>query len=403
MKVYPFLQVRSKAVQTFTVKVLIDVFELLLFLAGAYYLVTAFFSLRSQNKPSENEDKLSFAVLIPAHNEESVIGDLISSVKNTDYPKEKIGVFVIADGCDDKTASISKNLGACVIETEYRGSKGKALSELFEYVRGGGVRFDCIAVFDADNIVSPSFFGEINERLSRGEKIVQGYTDSKNPYDSWVSNAHSLWYWITNRVSLAGRDYLNLGARLCGTGFAFKTELLEEVPFDTESVAEDCEYTAKLALNNVKVSFCERAVVYDEKPITIRQSVLQRCRWTKGITSVQGEYTFKLLKKGKINAVLGLWSDFLSIAVFLVLALSKLLGVCGLWQTAFGEIALYIYLGMSVLCVVLALVKDKKLNGKVMLNIFGFLIFIISWIPVGVFGFFGSKDKWYHTSHGKRV
>ena len=40
--------------------------------------------------------------------------------------------------------------------------------------------YDAFCVFDADNIVSPDFFLEMNKKLCGGEKIVQGYRDIKN-------------------------------------------------------------------------------------------------------------------------------------------------------------------------------------------------------------------------------
>jgi cellulose synthase/poly-beta-1,6-N-acetylglucosamine synthase-like glycosyltransferase len=41
--------------------------------------------------------------------------------------------------------------------------------------------YDAVAVFDADNLVSPNFLMEMNKQMCKGFKVVQGYIDSKNP------------------------------------------------------------------------------------------------------------------------------------------------------------------------------------------------------------------------------
>jgi cellulose synthase/poly-beta-1,6-N-acetylglucosamine synthase-like glycosyltransferase len=46
-------------------------------------------------------------------------------------------------------------------------------------------KYDAVCIFDADNLVHPNFLKEMNSRLCHGEKIIQGYLDTKNPEDSW--------------------------------------------------------------------------------------------------------------------------------------------------------------------------------------------------------------------------
>ena len=82
-----------------------------------YQLVISICSLvKLKDKPILEEKVNRFMMIIPAHNEESVIGNLIESLKKQDYPKELYDIYVIADNCTDKTAQIAKNLGAIVYE-----------------------------------------------------------------------------------------------------------------------------------------------------------------------------------------------------------------------------------------------------------------------------------------------
>ena len=86
-------------------------------------------------KPAQNLHK--YAVLIAARNEETVIGNLIDSIRQQDYPSELVDIFVVADNSDDRTYEIAKSLGAKCYErkdTEHR-TKGFALQYLVECIR----------------------------------------------------------------------------------------------------------------------------------------------------------------------------------------------------------------------------------------------------------------------------
>jgi len=61
-------------------------------------------------------------------------------------------------------------------------------------------------------------------------------------------------------------------------------------------LTEDLEFTMKLALNNYKVAWAHNAVVYDEKPITLKQSWNQRKRWMQVMPTVQADIWARCLK-----------------------------------------------------------------------------------------------------------
>ena len=92
---------------------------------GGYY---GFITLFSFYKKKENKDYTpnnTFAMVVAAHNEEVVIGKLIESLKNQEYPKEMYDIFVIADNCTDKTAEIARACGANVYERFNKDKRGK--------------------------------------------------------------------------------------------------------------------------------------------------------------------------------------------------------------------------------------------------------------------------------------
>ena len=77
-----------------------------------YQLIVSLCSLvKLKDKPLIEDKDHKFMAIIPAHNEESVIKNLIESLNNQDYPKELLDIYVIADNCTDNTAKIAKEEG----------------------------------------------------------------------------------------------------------------------------------------------------------------------------------------------------------------------------------------------------------------------------------------------------
>lgn len=384
---------------TYVIHTSIDLLCFFLFMVGSYYTIIGFFSLfgRRINPKSDNLNR--FAVIIPAHNEADVITDAIKSIYNTDYPKDKISIFVIADGCTDKTAALAEKAGAIVVSKSDSTCKGDALNKGFSIVSNYGL-FDAVAVFDADNIVDNDFFFAMNERLNSGFECIQGYIESKNPHESRTAYAHSMWYWITNRTMQSGRSVLGFGSKLCGTGFVITVQLLDLLKKSQGTFAEDAEYTCILDLEGVKVDFAENAVVYDEKPLTSVESFRQRKRWAKGVFDVQKKYTSTLLRQGHFNGVLNLWGDTLAPFAFGGLLLSALIFKNGIWSTLWGKISLGLYVLLNMLITLLALVKDKKLEKGTIAYFFSFIAYLLSWIPIGITSVLSfGESEWYHTKH----
>src|SRR5690242_16080598 len=56
----------------------------------------------------KSEQAIRFAILIPAHNEETVLGDLLESLRSLDYPHDSYSVHVVADNCTDSTAVLAR-------------------------------------------------------------------------------------------------------------------------------------------------------------------------------------------------------------------------------------------------------------------------------------------------------
>jgi len=141
--------------------------QLIIVFFTLYYFIIAFFGIYKKNENKILTPKNTFAIIIAAHNEQQVIGQLIENLRVLNYPRELYDMYVVADNCKDKTANIAKNAGAIVFERfnlEHRG-KGYAMEWMFEKLFTQKKQYDAVVVFDADNLVHPNFLLEMNNRL----------------------------------------------------------------------------------------------------------------------------------------------------------------------------------------------------------------------------------------------
>ncbi|ATD54590.1 glycosyltransferase family 2 protein [Clostridium chauvoei] len=362
------------------------VFQIFVFVITMYYFILAFMGLKRKDEKKNYNAEKKFAMIVAAHNEEVVIGKLIESMLNQDYPKELIDIFIIADNCTDNTAKVARKYGVNVYERfndEQRG-KGFALEWMFAKLFKMKKKYDAIAIFDADNLVSKDWCKEINSKMLEGYKVVQGYIDSKNPNDSWIATSYSIAFWSQNRMYQLARANVGLSNQIGGTGFAIDTEVLQELGWGATCLTEDLEFSCKLVLNGEKVGWAHDAIIYDEKPLTLKQSWVQRRRWMQGFTDVASRYFFKLIKKGLkerkwfvLDCALYVIQPFLT----LMLGISLLLSVLQIVSSDGLNIFLISYLFGDVLFKVLAVMQFlitpliMKLDKKISTGFFGMILF----------------------------
>ena len=155
-----------------------------------YQIIISVCSLiKLKDKPLIEKKNHRFMAIIPAHNEEAVVADLIKSLKNQDYPKDLLDIYVIADNCTDNTAEVAREAGAIVYERfdPTRKNKGYALNWFLQQKIEEDAPYDAFCIFDADNIADSNFIKNMNKKLCQGEDVVQGYRDIKNPTDNWIT------------------------------------------------------------------------------------------------------------------------------------------------------------------------------------------------------------------------
>ncbi len=350
-----------------------------------------------RNKEKKNYDpKNKFALIIAAHNEEVVIGNLIESMLKLDYPKEMYDIFVIADNCTDNTAKIARgyNVNVCERNVSDKRGKGYALEWMFDKLFKMEEQYDAIAIFDADNLVHKNFLKEINSKMLQGYKVVQGYIDSKNPNDSWIAAAYSIAFWTQNRMFQLARANVGFSNQIGGTGFAIETDTLRELGWGATCLTEDLEFTCKLVLNGEKVGWAHDAIIYDEKPLKLAQSWSQRKRWMQGFTDVASRYFFKLLKKSIVERKFYMFDCALYVLqpfITLLLGVSALLTILQantkglnifIMSYLFSDIGWKAFAAVQFLLTPLVLAFDKKVSKGflAMMFLYSTNVFIVPYL-----------------------
>lgn len=302
--------------------------EALIYIITIFWLYELAISLCSlikfKDKPLKVNKNHRFMAIIPAHNEESVIGNLIESLKNQTYDKNLYDIYVIADNCTDNTAKIAKDAGAIVYERfdNTKKTKGYALDWFLKQKIKEKANYDAFFVFDADNIVDKNFITNMNKKLCQGEEVVQGYRDIKNPTDSWVTAGYALFYWTMHKFYHLARYNIGLSPLLNGTGFMVKFDLIKNTGWDTVTLTEDIEFSLKRIIKGKRLGWATDAIVYDEQPVSFKASWSQRSRWTVGHIQCLKVYTKDLALAVKKNKTLMNLDGFLymmgSIPLFVV-------------------------------------------------------------------------------------
>ena len=269
-----------------------------------YQVVVSLCSLiKLKDKPLKVNKDHRFMAIIPAHNEEAVVANLVESLKNQTYNKDLYDIYVIADNCTDNTARVARDAGAIVYERfdETKKTKGYALNWFLQQKIKENAPYDAFFVFDADNIVDKNFIKNMNKKLCQGEDVVQGYRDIKNPSDNWITAGYAIFYWQMHRFYHLARYNIGLSPLLNGTGFMVKFDVIKPQGWDTETLTEDIEFSLKRIIKGKKLGWATDAIVYDEQPTGFRQSWSQRSRWTVGHIQCIKKYTKDLAIAAKEN------------------------------------------------------------------------------------------------------
>ena len=407
------------------------VLSALLGLLTVHFVVFAIVGLFTKKKFPKAENKLKYGIVIPARNEEKVIGNLIESIQKNNYPQDKLHIFVIAHNCTDKTAEVARAMGATVYEynNPEEKTKGYAFKYLFQKFEEdyGRLNYDGFFVLDADNILTEDYFDKMNDAFAyyHGERVVTSCRNSKNFGANVMSACYGLYFLQGCRLESRGRSVLGCSTRIQGTGFVFSPKVVEN-GWNYLTLTEDWEFSADQVLQDCNIVYCDEAMFYDEQPTSHKIMLRQRLRWQKGHLLVVLTRTKYLLKrlfhrmpKGQkpnrfstydmmvncspICTAMGL----IFILNWLLILLTPLFmsNYLEVWQTQWVSLcinALISYVSVMLLAVLLYICEGKRIKNVPLIvkiaSVLYFPIFIFISIPLEFVAWF-KKVEWKTIPH----
>ena len=381
-------------------------------LYGLYYAITSLFAFLEPVKEIINDQKKNrFSIIVAARNEEAVIGNLIESLKKQNYDKDKYEINVIINNSTDNSFEVAKQHGANAIQCGVPvKSKGEVLRYIFHEFKEKNI--DAYIIFDADNVVHPDFLLHMNRSLNKGYKVAQGFRDSKNYQDNWISGSYTLFYYLQNFFFNLSRKKMKSSASINGTGFMVQKDFIEKLDFNPKTLTEDVELTTICAINNERIDFVEDAITYDEQPTNFRVSLKQRLRWSKGNLQCWKRYHRSLIKgfiKNHNIACIDMYLNNLaafvqvvSIAVIVVGFIERIVTTKVVFSFV-GMMALLLsYLG-TLLVTLFVTIYNKKSVTAMVPSIILFTLFIATWYPINLVSLFKKEVKWHHIGHNKNI
>lgn len=260
-------------------------------------------------KEKKEVDEMNFeyptcSILIPAHNEEKVIGKTIESMMKLVYPKDKLQILVINDGSTDKTKEIIQSYSQLDSRVELfdipEGEGGKGKSRTLNIGRHAA-KGEVIAIYDADNTPDENSLRYLVAQLLLHKELgaVIGKFRTVNKNRNFLTKFINIETLSFQSMLQAGRWQMHNISTLPGTNFVMWTWLIEKLNgWDEEALTEDSELSIRIYEEGYKIKFIPYAITYEQEPESWKVWIKQRMRWVRGNNYVIAKF-FKDIPKFK--------------------------------------------------------------------------------------------------------
>ncbi len=304
----------SWAQRHWLVTVVIWIFCLVIFLVCAYAFRHYVFTLNRlfgrQRQPYLDVDAADWpevTVLIPAHNEEVVIGEILEALLEVDYPPGRLTVLAVNDRSRDRTGEIidsfaGKHPDRVVPYHRSTGATGKAavLNDALEKIGT-----EIILIFDADYIpgrglikqlVAPFFDPEVGAVMGR----VVPYNVGSNLLTRLLDLERSGGYQVDQQARMNMKMVPQYGGTVGGVR---KGALMSVGGWREDSLAEDTDATYRLLLGGWKTVYQNRSECYEQVPETWTSRVRQIMRWAKGHNQATARFSLSLIRNRRTRLI----------------------------------------------------------------------------------------------------
>lgn len=284
-----------------------------------------------------NEPFPDTVVLMPAHNEEAVIGSALESLNASMPPGCR--VLCVAHNCSDATADIARKAGAEVIEVRDEGEGGKpdALKAGLRWLDANPP--EVVVIVDADCTVSPGAIRALaTQARLLGHPVMGAYFFAAPESGRHPAALSSLAVMLKNFIRPLGLYKLGLPCLLNGSGSAYPFRIIREAPHGEGSIAEDYQLAIDFLRMGYPTTFVPGARVDGQLPSREQTARKQRRRWEHGHLYLSFRVAPRLLLEGLVR----LDKDRMALALELAVPPLAFLGL--MWVGAAGLSLMVFYL-----------------------------------------------------------
>ena len=262
---------------------------------------------------------LRFDVILPAHNEEGVIGPVLDSLRDQLGPATPGRLLVVADHCSDATASVARAHGAEVMErNDGEAGKPPSLREGLAHLAAQPDRGDAVMLLDADCFCDPTLLSALSAHLARGAEVVQAAYRVADADSGAVRSSLRRAFALRNVVRAGGSARLGLPSLLFGSGIALRWEAIDALSFadprlggtgDSRPVGDDVLMALELLRSGHHPRFCGEAGVAAPAPLDEGDLGAQRLRWEAGqalMWRTAAETLPGLVRRGDVRGIAAL-------------------------------------------------------------------------------------------------
>ncbi len=375
-EVRPLVFVLSSVVLDLTILSYVPAFMgLYISLGWIFYIFTGFvFSFRKPEKfKMFNPHIPMVSILVPARNEEKVIGNLLDDLSKQTYASWE--AVIVAHNCSDRTYEAAKSFDDSRIRVfNFKGNYGKpvALNYGARHVKG-----EIVVVFDADARIEKEFLEKLVPYFQKYDAVQAHIVGSNRNTNILAALADLEFVTFTDltELSLSG---CGLFALLGGTGQAVKYSALTEVGYwDEKNLVEDYDLTLKLIQKGFRIGFASDVKVYDEKPVTWTSFFKQRARWLRGNFQILKKHLVKSWREPRIWHLL---INHFSVFLFyygLILTFLYMLG--GTFYTCYFPFWFWLWL-FHITITFFRVALERGVKGMLLFPLF--LLFTYHWLVV---------------------
>lgn len=227
-----------------------------------------------------------YSILVPIYKEAAVVGTLLKSLRELDYPADKLDILLLFEENDPETLAAAKaaspgaNVRFLIVPSGDPQTKPKACNVGLLFARG-----EFLVIYDAEDQPEPDQLKKAYLAFKRGPEAlvcVQAALNYYNWNENFLTRMFTLEYSFWFDYLLPGLDTLRLPIPLGGTSNHFKAQILRDLGgWDPFNVTEDADLGIRAAMHGYRVGIIN-STTYEEANKDVGNWIRQRSRWIKG-------------------------------------------------------------------------------------------------------------------------